>query len=57
MAMSQRMLGIDMQSWVRKRLMQVPSIHGSHNLFLGVHWKVAAMMQATFQDVDSPPQT
>ena len=56
MAMSQMMLGIEMHSCVRKRLMQVPSSHGFQSLSRGVHWKMAARMQAMFQAVEIPPQ-
>lgn len=56
MAMSQRMLGTEMQSCVRNRSMHVPSSHGSHSLCRGVHCQVAARMQAMFQAVETPPQ-
>lgn len=54
-AMSQRMLGTAMQSWARNKSMQYPSTQGSQILFLGLHWKAAAKMQAKFQAVVNPP--
>jgi hypothetical protein len=56
MAMSQRMLGTEMQSCVRNKSMQNPLIQGFQIFSRGVHWKVAAMMHAIFHAVDRPPQ-
>jgi hypothetical protein len=36
--------------------MQVPSTQGFHILSRGVHWNVAARIQATVHAVEMPPQ-
>lgn len=53
---SQRMLGTDTHRKVKNKLIQVPSSHGSQSLFRGVHWKMAAKLQAIVQDIATLPR-